>query len=86
MPGLWIRYQDYGLYDDFWFISENGNGRYSENSEIKNNITLTEKIKKYRIINENCSIENGLWTHTMKVKSNKVIAKYKNILENFYNN
>ncbi len=53
-------------------------------NEINNNLTLVEKIKKFQIINENFSIENGLLTPTMKVKRNKVISKYKNILENFY--
>jgi len=53
-------------------------------NEINNNLTLVEKIKKFQLINENFSIENGLLTPTMKVKRNKVIAKYKNILENFY--
>jgi len=53
-------------------------------NEINNNLTLIEKIKKFRLINENFSIENGLLTPTMKVKRNKVITKYKNILEDFY--
>jgi len=55
-------------------------------NEINNGLTLAEKIKKFNLINENFSIENGLLTPTMKVKRNKVIAKYKNILENFYKN
>ena len=55
-------------------------------NEINNNLTLVEKIKKFQLINENFSIENGLLTPTMKVKRNKVVAKYKNILENFYKN
>ena len=53
--------------------------------KINNNLTLAEKIKKFHLINENFSIENGLLTPTMKVKRNKVITKYKSILENFYN-
>lgn len=53
-------------------------------NEINNNLTLIEKIKKFQLIEENFSIENGLLTPTMKVKRNKVIAKYKNTLENFY--
>ena len=53
-------------------------------SEINKNLTLVEKIKKFYLIDENFTIENGLLTPTMKVKRNKVIAKYKNILENFY--
>ena len=54
--------------------------------EINKNLTLLEKIKKFHLIHESFSIENGLLTPTMKVKRNKVIAKYKNILENFYKN
>jgi len=53
-------------------------------NEINNNLTLVEKIKKFHLIDESFSIENGLLTPTMKVKRNKVIEKYKNILENFY--
>ena len=53
-------------------------------NKVNNNLTLIEKIKKFHLINENFSIENGLLTPTMKVKRNKVISKYKNILENFY--
>jgi len=52
--------------------------------EINRNLTLVEKIKNFSLLDENFSIENGLMTPTMKVKRNKVIAKYKIILENFY--
>jgi len=52
--------------------------------EINKNLTLVEKIKNFSLLDENFSIENGLLTPTMKVKRNKVIQKYKNILENFY--
>jgi len=51
---------------------------------INNNLALVEKIKKFHLIDENFTIENGLLTPTMKVKRNQVIEKYKNILENFY--
>ena len=53
-------------------------------NNINQNLTLVEKIKKFHLVNENFTIENGLLTPTMKVKRNKVISKYKNILENFY--
>ena len=53
-------------------------------NNINKNLTVVEKIKKFRVIDENFSIENGLLTPTLKVKRNKVIEKYKNILENFY--
>ena len=65
-------------------------GQKEKISEIINktnkNLTLVEKIKKFYLINENFSIENGLLTPTMKVKKNKVVEKYKNILENLYKN
>ena len=52
--------------------------------KINSNLTLVEKIKKFHVIKESFTIENGLLTPTMKVKRNKVINKYKNILESFY--
>ena len=52
--------------------------------KININLTIVEKIKKFHLITENFSIENGLLTPTMKVRRNKVITKYKNILENLY--
>ena len=65
-------------------------GQKEKISEIINktnkNLTLVEKVKKFYLINENFSIENGLLTPTMKVKRNKVVEKYKNILENLYKN
>ena len=53
-------------------------------NKINKNLTLVEKIKKFYLLDDNFSIENGLLTPTMKVKRNRVILKYKNILENFY--
>jgi len=53
-------------------------------NKINNNLTLVEHIKKFELIEENFTIENGLLTPTMKVKRNKVVLKYKNVLENFY--
>ena len=54
-------------------------------NKVNQNLALVEKIKKFYLVSENFSIENGLLTPTMKIKRNKVITKYKNILENFYN-
>jgi len=53
-------------------------------NKINENLTQIERITKFHLISDSFSIENGLLTPTMKVKRNKVITKYKNILENFY--
>tara|TARA_Y100000590_G_scaffold466541_1_gene642336 strand:+ start:963 stop:2681 length:1719 start_codon:yes stop_codon:yes gene_type:complete len=52
--------------------------------KVNQNLTLVEKIKKFYLIDENFTIENGLLTPTMKIKRSKIISKYKNTLENFY--
>ena len=53
-------------------------------NKVNNNLTLVEKIKKFNLVDESFTIENGLLTPTMKVKRSKVILKYRNILESFY--
>ena len=53
-------------------------------NKVNNNLTLVEIIKKFHILDESFTIENGLLTPTMKVKRSKVILKYRNILESFY--
>ena len=55
--------------------------------EIKKlNIKLSkiENVKKYFIIKEKFSIENGMITPTLKLKRYKIINKYKNNFENLY--
>ena len=52
--------------------------------KINKKLTLSEKVKRVQLIDENFSIENGLMTPTMKVKRKKVTEKYKNQLEKLY--
>jgi len=52
--------------------------------KINKKLTLLEKIKRFQLIDENFSIENGLMTPTMKVKRKKVTEKYINELEKLY--
>ena len=64
---------------------ENNNKKIKELIEITNNeLTLVEKIKKFKVIEEEFTIENELLTPTMKIRRHKIKTKYKNILENFY--
>tara|TARA_Y100000022_G_scaffold67776_1_gene58273 strand:+ start:60 stop:1760 length:1701 start_codon:yes stop_codon:yes gene_type:complete len=51
---------------------------------INNNLTKVEKIKKYFVIKDNFTIENGMMTPTLKLKRFKIINKYKKEFENLY--
>ncbi|MDC3020426.1 long-chain fatty acid--CoA ligase [Candidatus Pelagibacter sp.] len=52
---------------------------------LNNNLSKIENIKKFFLINEKFSIENGMLTPTLKLKRYKIINKYKNNFENLYN-
>ena len=55
-----------------------------EIEKINNKLSKIENIKKYFIINEKFSIENGMITPTLKLKRYKIIKKYKNEFEKLY--
>jgi len=69
----------------------NDEKKTSSEQEIKEeiekvNIKLSkiENVKKFFIINEKFSIENGMLTPTLKLKRYKIIQKYKNSFEKLY--
>ena len=49
-----------------------------------NNFSKIEKIKKFLIIKDQFTIENGLMTPTLKLKRYKIIKKYKSEIEKLY--
>jgi len=55
-----------------------------EINNINKNLSNIEKIKKYFLIKEKFSIENGMLTPTLKLKRYKIITKYKNEFEKLY--
>ena len=55
-----------------------------EIEKINKKLSKIENIKKYFIINEKFSIENGMLTPTLKLKRYKIIQKYKNNFEKLY--
>ena len=57
---------------------------FKEIEKINKNLTKIEKIKKFFVIQDQFTIENGLMTPTLKFKRYKIIQKYKNQLENLY--
>ena len=55
-----------------------------EIEKINNNLSKIEKIKKFIVIKDQFSIENGMMTPTLKLKRYKIIKKYKIELEKLY--
>ena len=55
-----------------------------EIEKINKNLTKIEKIKKFFVIKEKFSIENGTMTPTLKLKRYKIISIYKNNFEELY--
>ncbi len=54
-------------------------------NNLNNNLSKIENIKKFFVIKEKFSIENGMLTPTLKLKRYKIINKYKNNFEKLYN-
>ena len=55
---------------------------YIEN--LNKSLSVIEKIKKIKLINEEFTIENGMLTPTLKLKRKKILEKYKEELEKLY--
>ena len=55
---------------------------YLEN--LNKSLSLVEKVKKFLLIKEEFTIENGMLTPTLKLKRKKILEKYKEELEKLY--
>ena len=55
---------------------------YLEN--LNKNLSLIEKVKRFKLITEEFTIENGMLTPTLKLKRKKILEKYKEDLEKLY--
>ena len=51
---------------------------------INHNLNLIEKIKKFILIHDEFTIDNGMLTPTLKLKRKEIIKNYKQQLENLY--
>ena len=56
----------------------------TEIEKVNKNLSKIEKIKKFFVIKEQFTIENGLMTPTLKLKRYKIIEKYKKEFEKLY--
>ena len=68
-------------------VSEKGINKEKIKLVIENtnkSLTLIEKIKKFVLIHEEFTIENGMLTPTLKLKRKEIIKNYKQQLENLY--
>ena len=65
-------------------INANEKDLSDEIEKINKNLTKIEKIKKFFVIKEKFTIENGMMTPTLKLKRYKIINIYKNNFENLY--
>ena len=57
---------------------------FKEIEKINKNLSKIEKIKKFFVIKEQFTIENGMMTPTLKLKRYKIIKKYKKEFEKLY--
>jgi len=55
---------------------------YLEN--LNKSLSLIEKVKKFKLIKEEFTIQNGMLTPTLKLKRKKILEKYKEDLEKLY--
>ncbi len=62
--------------------NENDIQFYIEN--LNKDLSIVEKIKKFKLINDEFTIENGMLTPTLKLKRKKILEKYKENLEKLY--
>ena len=51
---------------------------------LNKNLSIIEKIKKFKLIDDEFTIDNGLMTPTLKLKRKKITEKYKQDLEKLY--
>ncbi len=52
--------------------------------DLNKTLSLVEKVKKFKLIKEEFTIENGMLTPTLKLKRKKILEKYKDNLEKLY--
>ena len=52
--------------------------------KLNKNLSSVEKVKKFKLIDDEFTIENGMLTPTLKLKRKKILKKYKEDLEKLY--
>ena len=52
--------------------------------DLNKSLSLVEKVKKFKLIKDEFTIDNGMLTPTLKLKRKKILEKYKLELEKLY--
>ncbi|MFL2884992.1 MAG: AMP-dependent synthetase/ligase [Candidatus Pelagibacter sp.] len=65
-------------------LEENKNEIQLYIEKLNKNLSNIEKIKKFKLIKQEFTIENGMMTPTLKLKRKKILEKYKEDLEKLY--
>lgn len=52
--------------------------------KLNKSLSLIEKVRKFKLITEEFTIENGMMTPTLKIKRKKILENYKEDLEKLY--
>jgi len=68
-------------------VSENDENKKEIENYLENlnkSLSLVEKVKKFKLIKEEFTIENGMLTPTLKLKRKNILEKYKEDLEKLY--
>jgi len=63
---------------------ENKNEIENYLEKLNKNLSSVEKVKKFKLIDDEFTIENGMLTPTLKLKRKKILEKYKEDLEKLY--
>ena len=61
--------------------------KHEINTYIKNkpNLKAFEKIKQFEVIKDSFRTDNGMLSHTLKMKRNQIFDKYKEIISKMFN-
>jgi long-chain acyl-CoA synthetase len=63
---------------------ENKNEIENYLNNLNKSLSLVEKVKRFKLIQDEFTIENGMLTPTLKLKRKKILEKYKEDLEKLY--
>lgn len=77
---------EYGSIDDLIRNEQVINRIRKDVDEVNKKLAPYENIKKFRLVNDEWSVANGLLSQTLKLKRKNLLAKYKTLIDEIYQN